>query len=167
MSALDSSRFRAEVVRIAKANLGYGEHNRNFLNAIGARADYEWCAIFAAYCNSKAAANLKFEPATWCYRRRNVLEPGAKRLVRNMGAIGRMWRPAKESEMYKASNQPKPGDLACWSRGFLGWQGHVGIVIHAADSWFETIEGNVGRKVVQRTHTYTEPKLWRFASVEG
>lgn len=166
MSALDISRFRHEVCRIARANLGYGEHNPNFLNAIGARADHEWCAIFAAYCNSKAAASLKLEPATWCYRRRNVLEPGAKRLVRNLGKVGRIWKRS-ELDLRTGVNIPRHGDLVCWKRGILGWQGHVGIVLHAADGWFESIEGNVGGKVVLRQHKYTEPRLWRFASVEG
>lgn len=166
MTLLDTSRIRAEVVRIARANLGYGEHNRNFLTAIGAKADHEWCAIFASYCYSRAHANLKFEPPTWCYRR-NAPEPGAKRLTRGLGSAGRLWKPSERDVAYGLC--PKPGDLVCWHRGRLGpldWRGHVGIIFVADSAGFASIEGNVGRKVVLRNHTYTEPRLWRFASME-
>lgn len=163
MTGLDSSRLRHEAVRIARSNLGYGEHNPRFLTAIGSPASYAWCAIFASYCYSRAATNLKLPEQAWCYRRKNVPEPGAKRLTKNMGKVGSIYRPYECD-----ADQPQVGDLVCWSRGVLGWQGHVGIVTEVGSSglYFRSIEGNVGAKVVERTHTFDEPKLWRFASLD-
>ena len=166
MTALDHSRLRAEVVRIARANVGYGEHNRNFLAAIGSPANAEWCAVFAGYCYRKAHANLKLPPPIWVFANypasRGRLQLGAKGLTKALGRAGSIWKPYQCD-----SNRPKPGDLVCWSRGVLGWTGHVGIVSEVmSGDWFRSVEGNVGRKVVERIHHLDETKLWRFASVE-
>lgn len=165
LSPLDTSRIRAEVVRIARKNLGYGEHNRNFLGLLRAPVKAEWCAYFASYCYSKAYTNLGFGVPTWAYRKLNRPEPGAKRLVKNLGKVGSTWLNNPTDTGY----EPLPGDLVCWHRrtGLLSWTGHVGIVTETnLSSGFRSIEGNVGGKVVERFHLYTEPKLYRFASLE-
>lgn len=161
MSPLHTSRLRAEAVRIARSNVGYGEHNRTFLALIGAKPDAEWCAVFVAYCYSKAAGNLKLPRTDWCFRRPGLLEPGAKRLTKNLGKVGSIWKPFECD-----ADRPMAGDLVCWSRGILGWTGHVGIIAEMHKGGFISIEGNVGQKVVQRWHSFDEPKLWRFASIE-
>ena len=162
MSPLDSSRLRAEAVRIARNNVGYGEHNRTFLAAIGSPPRAEWCAIFASYCYSKAARNLKLPEPAWAYRKPGFPEPGAKRLVKQLGKVGSIWRAGDEDY------DIRPGDLVCWSRGVLGWTGHVGIVSELGSSglYFKSIEGNVRGRVVERTHHTNEPKLYRFASLQ-
>lgn len=161
MTPLDHSRLRAEVVRIAESNIGYGEHNSRFLTAIGSPAHYDWCAIFASYPYRTASLNLKLPTPLWCYRRPNVPEPGAKRLVKQLGAVGSMWKPSACDV-----TQPRIGDLVAWNRGILGWTGHVGIVVELKPFGFKSIEGNVGGKVVLKSHSWNEPKLWRFASIE-
>jgi hypothetical protein len=90
-----------------------------------------------------------------------VPEPGAKRLTRNLGAVGSIWKPSECD-----ASRPRPGDLVCWHRGILGWTGHVGIVIGLNYEGFDTIEGNVSGRVVQRYHTWQSPRLYRFASIE-
>ncbi len=61
------------------------------------------------------------------------------------------------------------GDLVCWSRGLLPWQGHVGIVTHPAvgPSGFKYIAGNEGKdgEVKERTASYRDYNLWRFAGL--
>lgn len=162
LGPLDRSRLRAEAVRVAQANVGFGEHNPRFLPAIGAKPDYEWCAVYAGYCYRKAYEKLKLAAPAWTMRGK-VPEPGAKRLVKNLGAVGRRWKPTKTG---RAHHLVLPGDLVCWSRGILGWTGHVGIVTEVYHDSFVSVEGNVKQKVAVKHHTYAEPKLWRFASIE-
>ncbi len=167
MSPLDTSRLRAEVVRYAHANLGYGETEGNnrgrFIRALGGVDGQEWCAIFAGYCYRKAYQSLKMPMPDWLFRRRNVPEPGAKRLTRGLGRVGSIWRPDECD-----GNRPRPGDLVCWSRGLLGWQGHVGIVTEVDHSYVWYTSGNEGRDgtVKSRIVDPSNPKLWRFASIE-
>lgn len=160
MSPLDTSRLRHEAVRIARANIGFGEHNSQFLSAIGAKPNDEWCAIFVGYCYRRAAWNLNFPRPAWTMRRR-LPEAGAKRLTKNCGTVGSIWKPYE-----RKLSHPLVGDLVCWSRGVLGWTGHVGIISEVRDGDFLTVEGNVNRMVLERRHYYSEPKLWRFASVD-
>jgi hypothetical protein len=154
--------IRQKVCWVARSNLGFGEEGGNnrgrFIDAIGGKQGQEWCATFAGYCYQRAyeevAERMPFERSQ-----------GAKRLTKNLGAVGHIWKPGERDVL--------PGDLVCWNRGVLGWTGHVGIVVevdtaHFGDialPVFTTIEGNVGGKVVMRNHNYTEPKLWRFAGL--
>lgn len=141
--------IRGHVVRVAKANLGYGETGANnsgrFIKALGGREGEEWCALFAGYCYRRAYKALIDDNSevantpSYCYRRPGVLEVGAKALVKNLGKVGITFRDPL---------QAKPGDLICWNRrtGALSWQGHVGVVeMVSVGGIVHTIEGNVGK----------------------
>jgi hypothetical protein len=167
VSPLDISRIRAHVIYVAHSNLGYGETEGNtrgkFIRAIGGIEGQEWCAVFAGYCYRRAFDKLKMVPPTWLYRRPYVPEPGAKRLTKNLGSVGRIWAPHPDE------TEPQPGDLVCFSRGILGWQGHVGIVLRECpDGSVDYIAGNEGRKGRVAVHNSADSKLklWRFASLD-
>jgi hypothetical protein len=165
MNTFDYSRLRYEAVRVARANLGYGETEGNnagrFIRAMGGADGNEWCALFAGYCYRRAYENLKLDTPQWCFRRPGVLELGAKALTKALGRAGRIFKPS-------APVAPLVGDLVAWSRGMLSWQGHVGIVTEVRADYFNYIAGNEGKngRVVHRRGSYTNPKLWRFASVQ-
>jgi hypothetical protein len=162
---MGNERLRAEVLRIAVGNLGYGEGpiagiTRNndgpLIREIGGRPGEEWCALFAGYCYRRAYANLGRDER-WPFRRPGVLETGAKALVRAAWAAG-----ALRLELADASF----GDLVAWHRGALGWKGHVAIVEKVEDGIVHTIEGNVGRfpaKVRRLSHDVTKERLFGFA----
>jgi hypothetical protein len=161
MSPLDTSRLRHEAVRIARSNIGYGDEGTNsgrFINALGGKPGREWCALFVGYCYRRAYDNLGFEVPTWVYRRADVLETGAKALTKACGRIGRIWKPSVTA--------PMVGDLVCWSRGVLGWQGHVGIVTRIDPlGHFDYISGNEGKLGTVLERQAPTARLWRFASV--
>lgn len=146
--------IRQYVAEVAKKNLGYGETGGNnrglFIRAIGGKEGQEWCATFAGYCYERAYEMAK-QPMPF------ERSQGAKRLVKNLGAVGYLTKPDRAL--------PLVGDLVCWSRGVLGWTGHVGVIVERTGAGFRTIEGNVGGKVVCMTHRYSDPKLWRFAGL--
>lgn len=156
--------IRERVVHVARSNVGYGEQGSNnagkFIHAIGGNNGDEWCALFAGYCYRRAHQILELDPPEWAYRRKGVPEKGAKRLTRNLARVGRRFSdPA----------QARPGDLVCWSRGRLGWQGHVGVVLYERGGIITSIEGNVGRypsKVRLFQHDVTKERLYMFASME-
>ena len=152
---------RQRVVQVAERNLGYGETEGNnrgrFIRAIGGKDGQEWCATFAGYCYERAFEEVGL-PMSF------ARSQGAKRLCKNLGAVGYIDR-LEEPRSGVPLGVPLVGDLACWSRGTLGWTGHVGIVVEASGKGFCTIEGNVGGKVVWRQHRYGEPKFWRFAGL--
>lgn len=151
--------IRQRVLHVAHKNLGYGESGGNnrgqFIKAIGGVQNQEWCATFAGYCYARAyemvGEEMPFDRSQ-----------GAKRLTKNLGACGRIWKYA-----HPEVDTPLLGDLVCWNRGVLGWTGHVGIVVELLPrrGGFNAIEGNVGGKVVMRLHSYSDPKLWRFAGL--
>jgi hypothetical protein len=150
--------LRNQIVRIARANLGFDDRGSNsgrFIRALGGVQGADWCALFAGYCSRRAYEELKLPPPAWCYRYRGVLETGAKALTRALGRVGAVYKPHEYN--------PLPGDLVCWSRGLLGWQGHVGIVTEGG----QYIAGNEGRsgRVHERPISSCHLKLWRFASL--
>lgn len=171
VTALDYSKLRHEAVRISRANLGYketeGPNAGKFIRAMGGTDGAEWCALFAGYCYRRAYEECGYVlgPKAWMYRRPGKLELGAKALTKALGRVGRI---------FSTSGMPMPGDLVCWSRGILGWQGHVGIVTepmhirYGDNPAFKYIAGNEGRDgaVKERIAYYDNPKLWRFASVQ-
>jgi cell wall-associated NlpC family hydrolase len=165
MTGIDYSRIRHQVVRIARANLGYDDNGTNsgqFIRAMGGRDGQDWCALFAGYCYRRAYEELGLSPPVWAFtnypasRGKLKLQLGAKALTKGLGRAGRMFR---EEDM-----NPAPGDLVCWSRGLLGWQGHVGIVTEGG----QYIAGNEGRsgRVHERPISACHLKLWRFATVQ-
>lgn len=171
--ASDMRLLREKILFVARSNLGYGEETGNnegaFIDAIGGRNKPEWCALFGNYCIRRGfellygwpKASFGYSNAPWLYRRPGLPEPGAKRLIKAIGARGRG---------YKDPAQALPGDFVCWSRGTLGWQGHFGIV-EAVDSSgiVATIEGNVGRfpsRVRRFMHDVSKERLYTFASLE-
>lgn len=166
MSPLDHSRLRAEVVRIARANVGYKETEGNnagqFIRALGGIDGQDWCALFAAHCYRRAYDNLFGLLPDFCFKATGKPHTGAKALTKALGNIGRIWKPGRI--------KPLPGDLVCWNRTKIpgDWRGHVGVVVDSTGAVsFKYIAGNEGRdgEVKVRTAYYDGPKLWRFASV--
>lgn len=149
------------VVRVAMEELGKGESEANNKGpdirkyAAPNPDGGEWCAYFAGWCWEEAC------------RRAGVpmpfsRSPGAKRIVKNMGSVGRMF-----TDPFKA----KPGDLLAWHRGLPGsWSGHVGIVINVKPGGIvDTIEGNTGAypsKVRKLTHDVRKERFFSFASID-
>ena len=164
MDQLINSRLRNEVVRLARRNLGYGETGGNnsgrFIRALGGRDGDEWCALFVGWLYRKSCEELKLYEPEWCYRKPGKLELGAKALTKALGRVGAIWDPSK------VDRKPRPGDIVCWSRGILGWQGHVGIVSEVSGPLFRYIAGNEGRGGTVRERPGSYYKLWRFASLD-
>jgi hypothetical protein len=108
-----------------------------------------WCAYFVGYCYEEASRRLG---VSLPFRRSG----GAKRLTRNVGAVG--W----ESRSLDAVG---PGTLVCWDRGDPGsWHGHVAIAVNET----EIVEGNVGPNGTVRRRTLTEAdrsRLWMVAGL--
>lgn len=156
--------IREAALEVAKRNV-FGEEGANnsgkFIEAMGGRPGSEWCGLYQHYNYRRAYEISGRWPPAWLYRRKGVPETGAKRLVKNLAAVGRSFMDPM---------QARPGDLVCWSRGTLGWQGHVGMVVSVdEDGIIKTLEGNVGKfpaKVKYLTHDVTKERLYMFASLE-
>ncbi len=158
-------RITADVVHVAVSNIGFGETTANndgkFIDLIGGRSGGEWCAAFAGYCHRQANRREGKAWPEWTLRNGKP-ELGAKRLTKNLGAVGRLFLDPQEA---------RGGDLICWHRktGPISWQGHVGIVeLVDEDGLVHTIEGNVGRypsKVKRFIHDVSKERLYSFASL--
>jgi hypothetical protein len=148
-----------EIVFVASSNVGYGEVEGNndgpLIRAMGGKPGQEWCALFAGHCYERAHKRLG---VTMPFQR----STGAKRLVKNLAAVGRFFTDPLEA---------RPGDLVCWHRrtGLISWKGHVGIVEKVdPDGIIHTIEGNVGAfpaKVRRLSHDVRKERLYGFASL--
>lgn len=162
-------RFISKAIYVAQHNVGFGEDTVNnegkFLDVIGSQPGWEWCGVYASYPFRRAAQLLELDPPAWCYRRENVVEPGARALVHAMGKVGRLYRDPTEC---------LAGDLALWTRwtlvkGVPTRKGHVGFIELPDDGLVGTIEGNVGRvpaKTKRLVHDVTkEPHFETFASL--
>lgn len=154
----------AEVVNTAVRNIGFGEEGSNnsgpFIDALGGvpYGQPSWCALFVGYCYRRAAELTGIELPFSPYRRLDIPEAGALRLVNRIGDAGRMWRDPK---------YVGPGDVVLWKR--IGGH-HIGIIERVDDDGeVHTIEGNVGRfpaKVKRLVHdTFQEPHFVTFASI--
>lgn len=156
---VDTIGYLNEVVFVAKANIGYGETEGNnrgkFMTAIGAPQGSSWCAAFVRYCFRRAAQRTKMYGPPF-----NSNTLGAKKLTKNIAAAGRR---------YKNPLEAVPGDVVCWHRGRLGWQGHIGLIVGVDnDGIITTVEGNVGAypsKVRKFYHDVTKERLFTFASL--
>lgn len=166
---MTNAQWREKILYVAKKNIGYGEETANneghYLELIGSKPGYEWCAVFAGYCYRRSfeLLNPKAEhPPLWLYRNGNLnrAEPGAKALAKLIG---------KNGVRFLDPLQALPGDVVSWHRGFMNLKGHIGIIekINKSGSIY-TIEGNVGRfpAVVHRlSHDVNKEKLFTFAGV--
>lgn len=127
----------AAAVEVALSLRGRGEEGANnhgpFIDEIGGRQGYLWCALFVGHCWREAARRAGVEPPAWTFRRPGVAEPGARALALAAAAHG--------SQSFRAE-EALPGDLVLWERS--GGH-HVGIVWHPAEGALVTVEGNVGR----------------------
>ena len=119
----------------------------------GAIPGEPWCAAFVDYCFAHAcyAAKIKHEI------KRSL---NAKRLGKNIGAIGRIFHEPEWTE---------PGDVVVWHRGLNPFSGHIGLVLSSdKDGIVTTIEGNVGpfpSKVKQLKHDTHNERVAFFASL--
>lgn len=146
-------------VEIAIGEIGHGETEGNnrgeWIRCYCAPATdgHEWCAAFAGWCYEQAsrrhAIPLPFKRSL-----------GAKRLGKNVGAVGKLWTTNDASKA-------RPGDLIVWHRGAAGsWSGHVGIIERIYDEHtICVIEGNSGAVVRRRHHSTKMERIAMFASV--
>jgi len=96
-----------------------------YLNGL-APTPANWCAGFVSWCYSHAPGGCPFR---YSLGARDVREQFRRR----------GWTYDVEHRT------PQPGDIVVWWRGQPeGWQGHIGLVHHAADGILYTIEGNKG-----------------------
>jgi hypothetical protein len=140
--------------------IGQGEEGGNNQGAFvamllePAKPPANWCAAFAGFCYQRAAARLGIALPF----RRSL---GAKRLGKNVGAVGRIFTDPALA---------RPGDLMVFDRGTKGsWMGHVAMVERACDhdehgghAWVDVIEGNSGPRV-RRSTRYPTSAAERFA----
>ncbi len=117
-----------KVLFVAQHNL-YTEDTPGFLQSIGANPKDDWCAIWAGYCYRRAyslafmdelALHDRLVFPHWVYKPNSsiMLQKGARALVKQLGAVGRLYTDPREI---------RPGDLFSVRRGTLSWTGHVGI----------------------------------------
>lgn len=152
-----SGRFREEIVRVARAEIGHGESGGNNRGSDVAkyrsgrgRPGASWCAFFVSWCILTAAEALSMVAP---------IKPtgGARKLFRRCCRAGRRLGPGE---------LPMPGDVVAWSRGHVAWKGHIGIVARVEGLKFWTVEGNRGRppaKVDEFEHRVGERRLIGFA----
>lgn len=105
-----------------------------YLNGLAPEGS-SWCAAFVSWCFDQPRGTVPF-PYT----------VGARDLLAEGRARGWAVPPG-------AAYPPKPGDVAVWWRVRAdGWQGHAGLVHHAADGLLHTIEGNKAASVAGFTY---------------
>jgi hypothetical protein len=108
-----------------------------------------WCAAFVSWCFAQTPPI----PFTYTVSARDMLNQLRKK--------GRAHLPGE-------GYTPNPGDIVVWWRVALsGWNGHAGIVHHAADGILYTIEGNKSDKVAGFDYVLCRmDKLLGFGEVE-
>lgn len=102
-----------------------------------------WCAAFVA--SALEAGGVKV-PRNGAPRRgaqaltRWVAEHGSWRIDPDLAVTSKATGPVD----WRAWKSIMPGDVICWRRGVLGWQGHVALVLRVLDDGsIEIAEGNV------------------------
>lgn len=140
LSPADVERWRRQVVRVAQANIGYGEAEANnqgpFLRAIGAPPGSEWCAYLAWYTHKRGAV---YAEIVLPYRGSG----GAKKLGRAIAAC-----PNGFFTMDPALALPGDVVITCREEGPVRptGRGHARIVeLPWTGSVLPMIEGNAGR----------------------
>lgn len=160
MDKTDLLRLKAEVIRVAKAEIGNGELGKNnsgkdVARYSGGKQDVNWCAYFVGYCYETAAKNLGI---TLPFAR----SAGAKAQCKNIGKC-------KDGIMFSSPEAAMPGDVVCWNRGLPGsWTGHIGLVMESHGGLVTTIEGNAGAfpsKVRVLIHDVRKERLFSFAGL--
>ena len=119
-------------VNTALGEVGYKESGKD-INKYGQWAGHNgvaWCVYFVCWCAYKSGAPI---PTTYGY-------------------VGDMSSYFKARGKYKSagSYKPKAGDL------MIQGDRHIGIVISAGASSFETVEGNSSNSVKRVTRSYGE-----------
>jgi len=154
----DPDELAGRALAVAISQLGFGEvggNNRGHHVAkyiAPAKPPANWCAGFVGWCYEEAARGLELAMPF----QRSL---GAKRLGKNVGAEGRLFRDPALA---------RPGDLMVFHRGTQGsWTGHVGIVERPADGAVHTIEGNAGPQVMRRMRFVDRDRFAFFASLRS
>lgn len=119
-------------INTALGEVGYKESGKD-INKFGQWAGHNgvaWCVYFVCWCAAKSGAPI---PTTYGY-------------------VGDMSSYFKARGKYKSagSYKPKAGDL------MIQGDRHIGIVISAGASSFETVEGNYSNSVKRVTRSYGE-----------
>lgn len=151
-----AAKIRAAAVACYVRNIGYGETTANnagaFIEAIGGRPGYEWCALLAGHGYRVASDEHDLEPPPWLFRHsllgKNTghAEAGARELCRQLAKVapGNYWAGglAIRGERFTDVTRAVSGDLMLWKRP--GGH-HVAPIEHVDGGICRTIEGNVGR----------------------
>jgi len=131
-----------------------GSFVAKYLNGLAPEGS-NWCAGFVCWCFAQNP------PLTFTYT------VGARALFSEM--MRKKWTYALSEGFIPEPGGPTlgPGDLVFWWRVRAnGWQGHVGIVHHAAHGILHTIEGNRGPRVAGFSYTQSTMKaLLGFARI--
>ena len=127
-----SSGSAVSFVNTALGEVGYKESGKD-INKYGQWAGHNgvaWCVYFVCWCAHKSGAPIPT----------------------NYGYVGDMSSYFKARGKYKSagSYKPKAGDL------MIQGDRHIGIVISAGSSSFETVEGNCTNSVKRVTRSYGE-----------
>jgi hypothetical protein len=133
-SAVGRAALRAAIEELRRGAGEVGGNNRGpdvvqYLRGLAPEGS-SWCAAFVSWCFAQVEGAMPF-----------AYTVGARYLLAEGRAKG--WaRPPEGGYL------PVPGDIVVWWRVRAdGWQGHTGIVHHAADGFLHTIEGNRAPKV--------------------
>lgn len=86
---------------------------------------WSWCAAFISWCIEQAEDVLDI-----CSGYKYT--GGAKNLFN------------QAVKKHGKKSNPSAGDIVCWDRGKVSWQGHVGIVVAVHEDVYVTLEGNKG-----------------------
>ena len=162
MDGLATAALEVAIELIGQGEQG-GDNRGPFVEMLiePARPPQNWCAAFVGFCYQRAAARLNI-PLPF---QRSL---GAKRLGRNVGAVGRVFTDPALA---------RPGDLMVFHRGAKGsWMGHVAMVERLgpremaplsppSPPCVHTIEGNSGPKVKRGTRFVHLDRFALFASV--
>ena len=155
--ALSGRRLGESVAIVAKSQVGYTQSEYNYViddagrvhgyTRYGAWYGYpygEWCAMFASFCLHYAGVSDSRVPyASGCAYWVEIL--------REEGLLE-----------YAGSYTPKTGDLVFFDTDADGVSDHVGVVTDCSGGKIETVEGNIGGAVVERSYRLEDEEIFAF-----
>ena len=154
--------WRTDLLAFAETQVGYEANKRNYVyNEDGMRSYYtrygdwfgleysEWCAMFVSFClNYIDVEEQDFPFGHNCVEMKKELE--------YLGAYMDI----------ETGYQPQPGDLVMFDWEDDDRLDHIGIFVQEIEGGIETIEGNVGNKVVHTTHGYWENTIAGYVNLK-
>ena len=153
--------WAADVIAIAKSQLGYTESTRNFiLDESGTRKGYtrygawygipygDWCAMFVSFCLHYADV-----PAAALPR-----DSACRPWIASLTELG-FYHPAG------SGYEPQAGDVVFFDVDGCGQADHVGLAVDVSDGTLTTIEGNSGNCVAYHTYDLNSGEIFGYASL--